>query len=379
MSFALYTISMRIVIDVSQIVYQGTGVGRYTAELTKHLLLLNTPHQFIFYAGSLRSRRLLNRFRHQAPWNQATWKLSPFSPKAADLIFNRLNLPIDPLLGKANLFHASDWTQPRTKLPSVTTVHDLVFKKYPQTLPRSIAETQERRLQRVSKFATHIIADSQNTKNDLVKIYGLPEDKITVVYLAHSAKFKPQSNTEIERVKKKYHLTQPYLLSLGTQEPRKNLQKVVEAFKAHQLQYPETKLSLVLVGKHGWGDNLKLTHPQIHQLGFVSDEDLPALYSGATAFVYPSLYEGFGLPVLEAMACGAPVIVSNTSSLPEIVGQAGLLVDPQDVFALREAIQKAFIRHTILSQQSLDQARQFSWQKTAQQTLAVYEKILTNP
>ena len=369
---------MRIAIDVSQIVYQGTGIGRYTAELTKHLLQLKTDYQFIFYAGSLRTRHLINSFRTRSPWNQVIWKLTPFSPQISDFLFNRLNLPLDPFVGKIDLFHASDWTHPRLKVPTVTTVHDLVFLKYPQTLPSLIVKTQTRRLQRVIKFADHIIADSMSTKNDLVKTYQLNPDKISVIYLAHADHFKPQPKTEIDRVKTKYHLQSPYLLSLNTQEPRKNLQKVIEAFKAYLIAHPKTDLELVLVGRHGWGEKLTSNHPQIKFLGFVSDQDLPALYSGAQAFIYPSLYEGFGLPVLEAMACGTPVITSNLSSLPEVTGEAGILINPQDVFELRDAIQKAITRHDFLSQQSLQQARQFSWQKTAQQTLSVYEKIIKN-
>jgi len=369
---------MKIALDVSQIVYQGTGVGRYTAELTKHLLQLKTGHQFIFYAGSLRTRHLINSFRTQSPWNQATWKLTPFSPQISDFLFNRLNLPLDPFVGQIDLFHASDWTHPRLQIPTVTTVHDLVFLKYPQTLPSLIVKTQTRRLQRVIKFADHIIADSMSTKNDLVKTYQLDPDKISVIYLAHADHFKPQSHTEIDRVKTKYHLPSPYLLSLNTQEPRKNLQKAIEAFKAYLVAYPKTNLELVLVGRHGWGAKLTQNNPRIKLLGFVPDEDLPALYSGAQAFIYPSLYEGFGLPVLEAMACGTPVVVSNTSSLPEVVGSAGILVDPSNVFELKEAIQRALTRHDFLSQQSLQQASQFSWQKTAQQTLFVYEKIIKN-
>ncbi len=369
---------MRIAIDVSQIVYQGTGVGRYTTELTKHLLQLKTDHQFLFYAGSLRTRHLINLFRTQSPWNQATWKLTPFSPQISDFLFNRLNLPLDPFIGKIDLFHASDWTQPRLKVPTVTTVHDLVFLKYPQTLPPLIVKTQTRRLKRVIKFADHIIADSLSTKDDLVKMYSLPETKISVIYLAHSENFYPRKSKEVERVKTKYQLTNPYLLSLNTQEPRKNLQKVIEAFKAYLHLNPHSQLDLVLVGRHGWGQKLVTDNPRIKFLGFVPDEDLPPLYTGAQVFLYPSLYEGFGLPVLEAMACGLPIITSNLSSLPEVAGEAGILIDPQDVFAIRDAIQRALTRHDFLAQQSLQQASKFSWQKTAQQTLEVYQNLIKN-
>ncbi len=369
---------MKIALDVSQIVYQGTGVGRYTAELTKHLLQLETDHQFIFYAGSLRTRHLINSFRTQSPWNQAVWKLTPFSPQISDFLFNRLNLSLDPFVDQIDLFHASDWTHPRLKVPTVTTVHDLVFLKHPQTLPSLIIKTQTRRLRRVIKFADHIIADSMSTKNDLVKTYQFNPDRISVIYLAHANYFKPQPKTEIDRVKTKYRLSSTYLLSLNTQEPRKNLQKIIEAFKAYLVAYPNTTLELVLVGRHGWGQKLTQDHPKIKLLGFVPDQDLPALYSGAQAFIYPSLYEGFGLPVLEAMACGAPVITSNLSSLPEVAGEAGILINPQNVFELRDAIQKALTRHDFLSQQSLQQANHFSWQKTARQTMSVYEKIIKN-
>jgi glycosyltransferase involved in cell wall biosynthesis len=168
-------------------------------------------------------------------------------------------------------------------------------------------------------------------------------------------------------VKKKYHLPAKYVLSLGTQEPRKNLKRLIEA--CADLPYP-----LVLTGKHGWGD--KVEKPEhVMSLGYVDEVDLPGLYSGASVFCFPSLYEGFGFPVLEAMACGTPVVTSNISSLPEVGGEAAILIDPERVESIRQGILQADKERVTRIKAGLLQAQKFSWEKTAQQVLEVYEQV----
>jgi glycosyltransferase involved in cell wall biosynthesis len=351
---------MKIAIDVSQMCYLGTGVAKYVTELTKALLQAGSPHTFILYAGTLHQRPFFTKLSKTKPWNQATWKIFPLPPKLAGYALNDTSIPFELLTGPVDLIHASDWGQPSAKAKIVTTVHDLVFIKYPETVDPLILATQTRRLKKIVGSSTQIIADSISTKNDLVEIYNIPTSRIDVVYPGISMFYTPQSKQEIERVKTKYNLHVQYIFSLGTQEPRKNIAKLVEV--AGGLDIP-----LVIAGRHGWGE-------QTQTIGFVPDADLPALYSGAMVFVFPSLYEGFGFPVLESMACGTPVITSNISSLPEVAGEAGILVDPESVDSIRDGIKQALAGRAKLIPLGLKQAKKFSWEATAKQVLEVYEK-----
>ena len=251
---------MKIAIDISQIVYQGTGVARYTEELTKHILNLDTTNSYILYAGSLRTNNIIQRYKSTSPWSNATWKTSHLSPRISSILFNKLNIPIDYFVGSVDILHTSDWTQPRTKSKTITitTVHDLVFKKYPETLDPLILNTQRIRMKRVVKYANHIIADSMSTKHDLVQTYGIQQDRISVIYLGYDDRFSKQPIKEIERVKNKYKIYSQYILSLGTKEPRKNIQRTIEAFKIYKQKSKNKNLILVIAGKHGWGDSIKI-------------------------------------------------------------------------------------------------------------------------
>lgn len=352
---------MKIAIDVSQMCYLGTGVARYVRGLTESLLKLSTNHEFMLFAGTLRQKDFFEKLQTESPWNTASWKILPLPPKLAGLALNTSLVSIESLIGKVDIFHGSDWSSPLSNCPSITTVHDLVFAKYPETVDKLILETQVKRLKRVVKNHVHVIADSRSTKNDLMETYLLKSEQIDVVYPGIDKSYKPASIIEIDRVKSKYHLPPKYILSLGTQEPRKNISRLVDAVK-------ELDLPLVIAGKHGWGSKTM-------SIGYVSDEDLCALYSGAAVFVYPSLYEGFGFPVLEAMACGTPVVTSNISSMPEIAGEAAILVDPKSVEQIRSGILAALTNHKICIERGLAQAKKFSWDNTAKQTMEVYEKI----
>jgi len=367
---------LKIAIDVSQMCYEGTGVARYTRELTQALLLSGSKHDFTLYAGALRQRSFFTDLSVTSPWDQANWKVLPFPPKLAGLILNSLPIPFELLTGPVNLIHTSDWSEPYSRLPMVTTVHDLVFRKYPKTLDPLIVSTQQKRLARICQDQTHIITDSLSTKNDLMQIYNLPSSRIKVVYPGISSQYLPQSKQEIDRVKTKYKLPDQFILSLGTQEPRKNLARLVEATTGMDIP-------LIIVGKYGWGipntPGVKGSHtPGVSVLGFIPDADLPALYSAATVFAFPSLYEGFGFPVLEAMACGTPVVTSNVSSLPEVAGDAAILVDPLDVATIRTGIKQAISSRDKLVGLGLAQAKQFNWERTAQQVLEVYDKVIEN-
>ena len=357
---------MNIAIDISQMCYPGTGVARYLRGLTSTLLTIPSSHHFTLYAGTLKKRSFFTALSHTLPWSQATWKIFPLSPKLAGYVLNRLPIPFELLTGPVDVIHTSDWSEPFSHFPKVTTVHDLVFKRYPSTVDPLIRSTQTNRLANLVKGTTHLVADSQSTKDDLMKIYGIPASRITVIYPGIEPQFKPADQTAIARVQAKYHLPKEYYLTVGTEEPRKNLSRLIEAMKT-------LPIPLVATGNYGWGH--AVPQDKLIKTGFVAELDLPALYSGARAFVYPSLYEGFGFPVLEAMACGTPVVTSNISSLPEVGGTAAVLVEPQSVEAIRTGIKTAEEGHIELIQAGIKQARKFTWEKTAQAMMEVYEKI----
>ena len=357
---------MKIGIDISQIAFPGTGVATYTKNLVAQLLKIDTRNQYVLFASSLRQQQAFKDFPA---------KVFPFPPTLTEFIWNQLHIfPIENLIGKVDVFHSSDWTQPPTKAKKVTTIHDMIVYKFPESSHSKIIATQKRRLEWVKKECDLIIADSQATKKDIIEILRVPENKIKVVYLAAGEEFRPQSEDEINRVKQKYHLEKSYVLAVGTREPRKNLDRVAEAFS----KLKSKNVELVIAGKSGWGNdnfirqtggsNLKL-------LGYVPQEDLPAHFAGAACFVYPSLYEGFGVPILEAMACGCPVVTSNVSSLPEVGGKAALYVDPTSLDDIADKIDSAIRSRDNLTKVGLAQAKKFSWKKTAQETLNIYEEL----
>lgn len=366
--------SPRIALDVSQMVYSGHGVGRYTKELARALLTLKTDIHFTYYAGALRLLGSFRLCRTKTPWSKAGWKIVTLPPRLASLIWNYLPLPLEYMVGKQDLIHLSDWTHPRTLAPAVTTVHDLAFIHYPETVHPRVLRVQRRRLNRAIKLGAYFIADSESTKNDLVETYHLKSARIRVVYPGVGSEFVPATSNRIKQVKTKYHLPAHYLLTLGTREPRKNLPRLIAAHQLLRRRDPSLP-PLLIAGRYGWGHEEQPVEGVIVS-GFIPDSDLPALYSGASAFVYPSLYEGFGFPVLEAMACGTPVVTSNISSLPEVAGSAGVLVDPTSSQDIASGITRALKDAKAFRAKGLKQAAKFTWANTAQQTLAVYHQII---
>lgn len=267
----------------------------------------------------------------------------------------------------------------------VVTLHDV----FPLSIPgnSTLAETLLARywLPWIVHSLDAVITDSQCSKKDICEYLHMDEDKIMVVPASAGKQFRPLDYTEVEKVTTRYHLTQPYILYVGALEPRKNLLRLVEAFGRINLALPQYKL--VLVGASRLWKNDRMTQlvaelglqDRVIFTGYVPDEDLPAVYNGADLFCFLSLYEGFGLPVLEAMACGTPVVTSNTSSLPEVAGDAAMLVDPYDVDAIATAMRRVIEEPGLaqeLREKGLARASQFTWEKTARETIAVYEKVL---
>jgi glycosyltransferase involved in cell wall biosynthesis len=275
-------------------------------------------------------------------------------------------------------------------VPAIVTVHDLGYLHYPEAHPAFDRRYLHWTTHRHCRVAQHILADSQATKQDLIEHYHADPNRISVVHLGRDETLAPVKDTaRIAAVKQKCGINGDYMLYLGTLHPRKNLNRLIEAFHAVCTSTGNKTLKLVIAGKKGWlfdeifsrVEQLQLTERVIFP-GYVDDTDKAALLSGATAYVFPSLYEGFGLPVLEAMACGTPVLTSNSSSLPEVAGEAALLVNPHSVeeiaTGLHQLIADAPLRRKFAAQGYLH-LENFSWQKAAEQVLNILKNMVDAP
>lgn len=367
---------MRVGIDISQSVYVGTGVAAYTRNLVKSLIKFSGNEFVLFGSAFGRQNSLLNLINEIPKTSTVHAKIYGLPPSVLAFLWNRLHVgSVEKFTGGLDLFHTSDWTEPPSKVPKVTTIHDLIVYKYPEHFPEEIISNQKAKLAWVKKESRAIIADSKNTKADIINYLGINHRKIHVVYLGVGDEYFQQKVDEVVRVKKKYHITGDYILSIGTREPRKNLPNVVKAFQ----RLNDESLSLVIGGSFGWGEDLGKTK-NVKIVGFVDQKDMPALYTGAVCFVYPSLYEGFGLPVLEALACGLPVVTSNRGSLGEIADKIAIEVNPDSVEDIAEGIAKVLHlskqEKKSLSLKGIKHAAQFSWEQTAINTIKVYKSII---
>jgi len=355
-------------IDASRSVSaQPTGTELYSRCLIE-ALLDRAPDRFLF--------RL---YFNQAPQStisdqQSTVKVIPF-PR----LWTHLRLSVEMMLHHPDLLfvpaHVLPIIHPRR---SVVTVHDLGYVYFPEAHPPRQRWYLDRSTRWHTRTAAHLLADSAATKRDLIEKYHADADKITVAYPGLDPSVKRVSNpNEIARVRAKYHINGDYLLYLGTIQPRKNLQRLIAAF----LQLPISNFRLLLAGKPGWYSDQLLQHAneRVKFIGYVDVADKNALLSGATTFVFPSLYEGFGFPVLEAMARGVPVLCSNTSSLPEVAGEAAVLVNPLDTDdiarGLRDITADEDLRRTLI-ERGYQQAQKFMWHACADVVLNIFEKVL---
>lgn len=373
---------MHICLDVSPAAQHHAGLGRYAAEVARSLAECREVGLSLFYNRSGRAQ--LPADLSQLPRQTVNVGNKPW--RMAVLLSQLSHWPMDRVFGATDIFHATNhllahFKQART----VFTLHDLIFLHYPEYHMAYNRWYLTLAMPYFLRAAEVIIAPSECTKRDAQKFYGLPEQKIKVIYEAAGPHFQPiRRAEELDRVRQKYDLPERFLLHVGTIEPRKNLTRLLSAF--HALLIDEPELRLVLVGKKGWLYESFFQHYQALGLqervifpGFVAEADLPAFYQLAQVFVYPSLYEGFGLPPLEAMACGAAVVSSQAASLPEVVGEAGLLVDPADTAALSRTLRRVLLDpelRTGLQAQSLEQAHRFSWTKAAQMLVTVYGSLL---
>ena len=371
---------MRICIDASPAVHHRAGLGRYAQELTSALLAADTDNEYVAFYHRPEGAHVdppLDRIPHlTTSLNTKPWRL-------AALLGQFLRIPQDRMFPGIDLFHATDHLLPRlSRVKTVFTLHDLIFRLYPETHKPLNRWFLTLAMPQFLRAANAVIAVSKNTKRDAVRFYNLDEAKFHVVYEGVNERFRPAPAQDVAHVRQVYALPEHFILSLGTIEPRKNLTALLEVYR-HLLDRG-SELRLVVVGKKGWlyeGFFRRLRElgleDEVIFPGFVPDEDLPAFYTAADLFVLPSLYEGFGLPVLEAMACGAPVVTSNASSLPEVAGEAGILVDPNDVRDLVRGIEQVLAdegKRKEMQVKGLQQAARFSWDRAARETLLVYHE-----
>jgi glycosyltransferase involved in cell wall biosynthesis len=361
---------LRLAIDASRTtVRQRTGTEQYALHLIRELLSLETDHLFELY------------FRDPPPGD-----LFPSQTNVAKKV-----IPF-PRLWTHLRFAAALWRSqpdvtwvPAHTLPrffpgqAVVTIHDLGYLYFPEAHP----DRERRYLDWSTRYSAHratkVMADSSATQRDLVEHYGIAPNKIEVVYPGVDENLHPIRDAEaLASLRAKYGLPEGYLFFLGTLQPRKNIARLVQAFQRWQLDSGNHEIVLALGGKAGWLYDPAWTEgvDNVRLLGYVADEDIPALYSGAIGFIFPSLYEGFGFPILEAMRCETPVICSNISSLPELAGEAAILVDPLDVHdiaqGIRHLIENEELRRTLV-EQGIVQAQKFTWKQAAQDALRVLE------
>lgn len=355
---------MKIAIDIQTTLGRKTGFGFYVSNLIANLERFDKKNQYIF---------LKPESDHDFSTPQR-W------------VWDQVTIPRLARQAKVTIFHQPCFSTPifyRGKV--VVTIHDLISVFFGYNIPFWSRQFFAKWMPFTYRFADHLIAVSEHTKKDAIKVLGIPEEKITVIHEAADSKYHLiDDKTALKEVREKYNIgNDPFILHVGTLEPRKNLPFLVRAFAAAKKDIGTTKL--VITGKKGWYyeglfelvDQLKLQEEVIFT-GYVEDDDIPALYNAASLFAFPSQYEGFGLPPLEAMACGTPVISSNTSSMPEVVGEAGILLSPKDEKPWAAAIVEVLNdkkRWQDLRDRGLLQAKQFSWEKCARETIAVYEKV----
>jgi glycosyltransferase involved in cell wall biosynthesis len=365
---------MRVAIDARTLGSPKTGDRTYCLNLLRGLAAVQPEGEFLLYTDRQTGlpEGLPANFRQvvlRAP-QRGLW--TPWS------------LPRDLGRRSADLLHVQYIIPPFAPCPVITTIHDISFRRHPEWFPLKHRLLLNLLIPIAARSAAHVITGSEYTRADLIDAYDLPPEKVTVTPYAADPIYRPMDREEAKRaVSQRFGLRGPFVLAVGVLQPRKNLSRLIRAFCRIAKEVPH---ALALVGKPGWA------HESLHRAatasglrsrlkftGYVPDADLPFLYNAAELFVYPSLLEGFGFCALEAMACGTPVVTSSVSSLPEVVGDAALMIDPTDEEALAVAIHRALTDEPLrerLREAGFARAAQYSWERTAAETLAVYRKVV---
>ncbi len=370
-------------IDYTAALKQSGGIGRYTRGLITTLAQLDEQNRYRLLITPDAPMHGLQSFANHANFSHVCY---PLPEKWMTIGWHRLYLPVpvEWFSGAIELFHSPNFILPPTRrAKTLLTVHDLSFIRHPQGAVPSLRKWLNQVVPRSLARADHILADSENTRQDLRDIFNIPLENITVIGAGVEARFQPITEAQrLKMVRERYRLPEKFILGLGTLEPRKNFTGLMQAYAQSSVSQTH---HLVIAGGKGWlVDDIFATAAhspvteRIHLLGFVADEDLPALYSLADIFAYPSHYEGFGIPIIESMACGTPVVCANNSSLPEVAGQAALQISATDTHALAESLHRLAtdvpLREQLIERGFL-QAKKFTWQTAAQRLLSVYKRM----
>ena len=371
---------MRIGVDARLMHHQPAGISRYTWHLLNALAQIDRDNEFVVFQHR----------RHRAPIIEQPnfQRATLFAPAHSRL--EQFMLPIELLPRRLDLLHSTDFIPPlHSPTPTVITVHDLAFLHWPHFVTKDSAAYYGQ-IDRAVHKARHVIVPSEHTRQDLIGQLGAPADKVSVIYEAADPSFVPLPVEKTRQaVSEQFGLPETYIFTVGTIEPRKNLNGLLQAFRILKDRYNISNVGLVIAGSKGWLYDETLETVQTlglsdctFLLGRVSDEELHRLYVGARCHIHTAYYEGFGLPPLEAMACGTPTIVSNVSSLPEVVNDAALLVDPRDWEEIAVALHRLLTDddlHAELRRKGLQRAACFSWEQAARQTLDVYRTVVEAP
>lgn len=374
--------------DVTAALTQGGGIGRYTRELIQ--ALVTEAPDFSYKLFSARPPAILPVPDSLPVMPHVTHRPAPIDERWLYRLWYRahLPLPVQTFTGRIDLYHSPDFVLPPVggAIPTILTVHDLSFIHFPETFPLQLVNYLNRVVPWSVGRAGHILADSYSTRRDLQALWGVPSERITVLYSGVNERFRPVTDESLlTAVRARYRLDKPYVLAVGTVQPRKNYELLVRAFQPVAEQYPH---SLVIVGGKGWLDeglSVEIERcglqDRVILTGFVDDADLPAIYSAADLLAFPSLYEGFGLPILEAMACGTPVISSDISSLPEVaMDGSAVLLPPSDEAAWTQAMLDLLgdegARDRLIAM-GITRSAQFSWHSSARQLASLYGSLLS--
>ena len=376
---------MRIAIDIRPLLRRPTGVGRYLIGLIEALSLLDEENAYLLFTSSLRDRFIEGSLRIGENFEVRDFHLPV---RLVNLLWHRLRFPpVETLLGRLDIAHSpSPLIMPTRKAKRIITLHDLYFLRHPELAYGEIRRDYIPLVRKSAVFAHSAISVSQFTKNEAVELIGIPEEKVRVIPSGVSPHFFERVDKgKIVQVKRIFGIKGNYLIFVGGGEPRKNLPLALSAFRMF-LGRTNFRFSLVVIG--GLGRWEKEIMSEIDRLslwdnviltGYVVDESLIPLYAGADALLYPSRYEGFGFPMLEAMAVGTPVIASDTSSLPEIAGSAVVLLPPDDPEAWADAMYRLIFEPELrkeLIKKGKERAREFSWEEAARKTLSLYRELI---
>ena len=372
---------MHIGIDAHALGAQQGGNETYIKQLILALAELDRANRYTLYIAHADTAHQWQTYFAPRHPNFAVRQIPAPTPLVRVPLYLSYELRHRPV----DLLHVQYTAPPFCPAPVVATIHDLAFEHLPKTFTRRGSWQLKMTVRRTAQRAARIATVSEFSRQDILLTYGLPPDKVVVTYNGVNASFTPTPERADEAVlmRQKYGIARSFILAVGSLQPRKNLVRLIRAYNQLRTQYADFKEQLVIVGrqlwlheevfrevkKQQWGRDVILT-------GYVPEADLPPLYRAAQVFAYPSLFEGFGLPPLEAMACGTPVVTSNGSSLPEIVGEAAILIDPLDEQTLAAGLYCAVTDHQLrarLRQEGLLQAERFTWRKAAEKTLRLYQ------